>query len=87
VCPLFDSVNGKVHVTKERLYSDERKRGRALGISKEVVGQQKSMERQKQQRKAENSSKPCLWIPRRRRRSQRYNHKVRQMALVTDWQF
>jgi hypothetical protein len=31
----FDSINEKSQLTKERQYSEERKRGRTLGITKE----------------------------------------------------
>jgi hypothetical protein len=77
----------KSQVTKERLYSEDRKRGRVPGIMKEVAGQLKSMEKQRKQKKAENSFKPHPQLPRSRRRSPRHNHKVSQMAPVTDWQF
>jgi hypothetical protein len=43
-------MNEKSQVTQERLYFEERKRGRALGITKELTGQQKSIEKPKQQR-------------------------------------
>jgi hypothetical protein len=62
----FFSVNEKSQVTKERVYSEERKRGRTLGITKEMLGQQKSTEKQRQQRKATNISKPHSWPPRGR---------------------
>jgi hypothetical protein len=41
----FDSVNEKSQITQEILYSEERKRGRALGIPKEVAEQQKIMDK------------------------------------------
>jgi hypothetical protein len=37
----------RVRVTKERLYCEERRRGRASGIMTEVTGKLKSMETQK----------------------------------------
>jgi hypothetical protein len=46
----------KSQVTQERIYSEERKRGRALGITKEVSIQQKQGE-------LRNSSRPYTWIP------------------------
>jgi hypothetical protein len=58
-----------MRVTKEILYSEERKRGRALGIMKEVAGQQKSMEEQRDQRRAEESQLHP-WLPRLGRESQ-----------------
>lgn len=42
----FDFKNEKIQVTKKRLYSKDRKRGRTSGITQEVVGQQKSREKQ-----------------------------------------
>jgi hypothetical protein len=48
-----------------------RKEGRALGITKEVAGQQKSMENWRQQRKAAHP-----WLPQ--------DHEVNQTALVTE---
>jgi hypothetical protein len=37
----------RIRVTKERLYAKEKKKGRVLGIRKEVVRQLKSMQKQK----------------------------------------
>jgi hypothetical protein len=37
----FDSVNEKNQVAQERIYSEDRRRGRTLGITKEVIGHQK----------------------------------------------
>jgi hypothetical protein len=53
-------------VTKERLYSEGKKRGTlgTLGNMKEMVGQQKSTEKWRQQRKGENSLKPHPYLPR-----------------------
>jgi hypothetical protein len=42
-------MNEKGRVTQKRLYSEERKKGRVLGIMKEVARQQKSVEKQRQQ--------------------------------------
>jgi hypothetical protein len=50
-------MSHKSQVTQERLYSEERKRGRILEIMKEMTGQKKSMEKLRQQRKSANSSK------------------------------
>jgi hypothetical protein len=36
----FDSINKKTQVTQERSYSEDRKRGKALAITKETAGQQ-----------------------------------------------
>jgi hypothetical protein len=62
----FDSMNEKSQVTRERLYSEDRKRGKSMGITKEVSGEQKSMKKHKQQIKAANSSKPHFQLPGRR---------------------
>jgi hypothetical protein len=43
----FDSANGKSHRNQERLSSEERRGGRALGVMKEVSRQQKSTENQR----------------------------------------
>jgi hypothetical protein len=47
---------------------------------------EKHRERERQQRKVENSPKFHSWLL-RDRGGARYNHKVNQTALVTDWQF
>jgi hypothetical protein len=54
----FGSMNGNSQVTLERLHSEERKRERDLRITKEVTGQQKSMEKQRQQTKPETVPSP-----------------------------
>jgi hypothetical protein len=41
----FDFVNEKSKITQERLYSEEREKGRAPVIMKEIVAQQKSTEK------------------------------------------
>jgi hypothetical protein len=38
----------RVRVTKERLYSEKKKKGRTLGIKKEVTEQLKSMKKTEQ---------------------------------------
>jgi hypothetical protein len=43
------------------------------------------MEKPRQQRKAENSFKPCPCFPERGKGSCRLHHKVKQIALATDW--
>jgi hypothetical protein len=42
-------VNEKSKVTQKRLHSEERKRRKALGITKEVAGQEKSTEKRGKQ--------------------------------------
>jgi hypothetical protein len=56
-------MNGKSQITQERLYSEEKKRGRKDGIMKEVAGWQKTTEKQRQQRKAANNSKSIPGTP------------------------
>jgi hypothetical protein len=58
-----------------------------LEITKELAGEQKRIEKPRQQRKATNNSKPHPWLPKRGRGSQRCIHKVSQMDLVTGCQF
>jgi hypothetical protein len=41
----YDSMNEKRQLIQERLYSEDRKRGRALGSRQGVVGWQKSREK------------------------------------------
>jgi hypothetical protein len=38
------TLNEKRQVTKERLYSEERKEGRIVRVTKDMAGEQKSME-------------------------------------------
>jgi hypothetical protein len=51
-------------VTKERLYSEDRKRGRALGIAKEVAGHQENREKQAT-KKSNRQFKTHLQLPMR----------------------
>jgi hypothetical protein len=57
-------MNEKSHVTQERLYSKDKSRGRALVITKEVAGQQKSTEKLRQQ-KINQESQTCPMTPER----------------------
>jgi hypothetical protein len=51
-------MNEKSQATQERLYSEKKKRGRALGIMKEAAAWQKTTEELSQQRKVSSSSQP-----------------------------
>jgi hypothetical protein len=82
----LDFVNKTSQITQERLYSEERKGGRASGIMKEVAGQQKIREKQRHQRKAANKSKPTSISLKRVRRT-KDKHKVKQRALAIDLHF
>jgi hypothetical protein len=77
----------RLRVTKERLYSEERKR-RALESKKAVTEQLKSMERNRKamQRKVGNSPQIQPQFH-ERRGTGNHKHKVSQVLLATiDWQ-
>jgi hypothetical protein len=58
----FDSVNEKSQVTKDRLYSEERKRGRALKTMKKVIVQQKTMKKKKGESNSIRQSETPSWL-------------------------
>jgi hypothetical protein len=55
--PHFDSISEKNQVTKSRLYSEERKRGRASEFTKRGGKTAKSMKKQKGKRERQNNPK------------------------------
>jgi hypothetical protein len=79
-----------VRGTQERLYSNERKRGRALVITKEMTGQLKTIGKQKgyTEKSRKQSTAPNLdcWEGRGIWGSRSHNHKVSRAALApTGW--
>jgi hypothetical protein len=59
-------MNEKSQVTQDRLYSEEKKRGRTSESHTWWSGQQESTEKLGEKMKAANSSKPHPQVPRRR---------------------
>jgi hypothetical protein len=59
-------MSKKVRVTKEKLYSMEKKRRRASGIMKKVSGQLKIIEKQKGKREKKETATVPTWLHRER---------------------
>jgi hypothetical protein len=59
---LLTLVNEKSQVTQDRLYSEERKKGSASRNMKAVTGQQKNIEKQRQQKSRKKFHAPSLGL-------------------------
>jgi hypothetical protein len=78
-------MNEKSQGKKERLYSEDKRRSKALAITKEVIGQLKSTVKEKGNREGGSLQlQPQVGGGEGRKGSQRHKDRISQMFLATE---